>query len=196
MGNSQQKSAGEFPKSHAVESFDELSFEAYGLEHTDFEKDVILIVNVACKWGFTASSYKAIGEMLSEFGEKGFRVICFPSNQFGNQEPWDEPKIRKYVEENFNLQQSKTFQIANKVEVNGENAAPIYNWLRNATGKFDKIRWNFNTVFLIDRMGKVSRHDSFRWGAMQKVVQKLVNNTVGVSTDPDAAKNIYEQNAM
>jgi len=112
---------------------------------------------------------------LEEFGEENFRVLCFPCNQFGSQEPWDLPKIRSFVENKFQLPQSKGFQIGKKIEVNGAGAAPIYKWLRNATQQFGNVSWNFNTAFLVDRSGNVKRYDSFRWGTIHDKIKKLVS---------------------
>lgn len=103
------------------------------------------------------------------------------------------PKIRSFVEQKFNLSQSKSFQIANKIEVNGAGAAPIYNWLRNATHKFDKVKWNFNTGFLVDRSGNVKRYDSFTWSNMTSRIQKLINvqsttSPMGGATEADLLK--------
>jgi len=178
MGNTSPTSAPrtvDIPKGYETQNFSALPFEELDIKHTDFENKVVIIVNVACKWGFTKTSYAALKEFLEKFGEDNFRVLCFPCNQFGSQEPWDLPRIRSFVADKFQLPQSKGFQIGKKIEVNGADAAPIYTWLRNATQKFGNVSWNFNTAFLVDRSGNVKRYDSFRWSNLKEKIQKLVN---------------------
>lgn len=128
---------------------------------------------------------------MNDFGERGFRVLCFPCNQFGSQEPWDLPKIRNFVETNFNLPQSKSFQIGEKIEVNGPGTAPLYNWLRNETGEHGDVKWNFNTAFLVDRKGNPTRYDTYRWANMTKRVQKAVSE-VQVATTNNLEDKIEE----
>jgi len=190
MGNQSSKSSSSpknltnnLPEGYETENFSSLPFGELDIKHTDFENKVVIIVNVACKWGFTKSSYTALREFLEEFGEENFRVLCFPCNQFGSQEPWDLLKICSFVENKFQLPQSKGFQIGKKIEVNGAGAAPIYNWLRNATQKFEKVNWNFNTAFLVDRSGNVKRYDSFRWSNMHDKIKKLVHVQVTLSEE-------------
>lgn len=111
---------------------------------------VILVVNVASKCGFTPQ-YTGLEELYKKFADKGLVVLGFPCNQFGSQEPGNESEIQSFCELNFGV----TFPLFAKVDVNGENAAPIYEFLKaKVPGLLGSktIKWNF-TKFLIDRNG-------------------------------------------
>ena len=87
-------------------------------------------------------------------GDQGFTVLAFPCNQFGNQEPGTEAEILEFATSNYDV----NFPMFAKIEVNGEGAAPLYRWLKEAQGGED-IAWNFEK-FLIDRSGEAVA----RWG--------------------------------
>lgn len=115
---------------------------------------VLLVVNTASKCGFTPQ-YKGLEELWRMYGAQGFEVIAFPCNQFGAQEPGDADEIAGFCEVNFGL----SFPLMGKVEVNGDNAPPLWQWLKaEAPGVLGSksIKWNF-TKFLIGRDGKVVR---------------------------------------
>ena len=115
---------------------------------------VLLIVNTASKCGFTPQ-YAGLEALWRRYGERGFEVIAFPCNQFGHQEPGDADEIASFCEVNFGL----SFPLMAKVDVNGADAAPLFEWLKSeAPGILGSkaIKWNF-TKFLIDRNGKVVR---------------------------------------
>ena len=113
---------------------------------------VLLVVNTASKCGFTPQ-YDGLEELYQRFGEKGFEVLAFPCNQFGNQEPGDAEEIEQFCKVNFGL----TFPLMAKVDVNGDEASPLFDWMKaEAPGLMGSktIKWNF-TKFLIDREGDV-----------------------------------------
>ena len=113
---------------------------------------VLLVVNTASKCGFTPQ-YDGLETLYQDYRDKGFEVLAFPCNQFGNQEPGDADEIEQFCKVNFGL----TFPLMQKVDVNGENASPVFNWMKaEAPGLMGSkaIKWNF-TKFLIDRDGKV-----------------------------------------
>jgi len=115
---------------------------------------VVLVVNTASKCGFTPQ-YKGLEELWRKYREQGFEIIAFPCNQFGGQEPGDADEIAAFCEVNFGL----SFPLMGKVEVNGPDTVPLYDWLKaEAPGLLGSksIKWNF-TKFLIDREGKVVR---------------------------------------
>ena len=115
---------------------------------------VLLVVNTASKCGFTPQ-YKGLEELWRMYGAQGFEVIAFPCNQFGAQEPGDAEEIAGFCEVNFGL----SFPLMGKVEVNGDNVPPLWQWLKaEAPGVLGSksIKWNF-TKFLIGRDGKVVR---------------------------------------
>jgi len=115
---------------------------------------VVLVVNTASQCGFTPQ-YAGLEALWREFGPRGFEVLAFPCNQFGRQEPGSADQIAEFCHVNFGL----SFPLMGKVEVNGDGAPPLYQWMKcEAPGLFGTkaIKWNF-TKFLIDRTGKVVR---------------------------------------
>lgn len=113
---------------------------------------VLLVVNTASKCGFTPQ-YDGLEELYQDHRDRGFEVLAFPCNQFGGQEPGDAGEIAEFCKVNFGL----TFQLMAKVEVNGDNASPLFDWMkREKPGVMGSkaIKWNF-TKFLIDREGRV-----------------------------------------
>jgi glutathione peroxidase len=112
----------------------------------------ILIVNVASKCGFT-SQYTGLEEVYQKNKDNNFVILGFPCNQFGAQEPGSEEEISKFCEINYGV----TFPLFSKVDVNGDNANPLFEYLKSeAPGLLGSkaIKWNF-TKFLIDENGKV-----------------------------------------
>lgn len=115
---------------------------------------VLLVVNTASKCGFTPQ-YEGLQELHERYSAQGFEVLGFPSNQFGAQEPGSNAEIAEFCSVNYHVK----FPLMAKVEVNGDDAAPLYKWLREeAKGLMGttSIKWNF-TKFLIDRDGNVVR---------------------------------------
>jgi len=115
---------------------------------------VLLVVNTASKCGFTPQ-YEGLEELWQRHRDAGFEILAFPCNQFGAQEPGTADEIESFCKVNFGL----SFPLMGKVDVNGENAEPLFNWLKKeAPGLLGTkaIKWNF-TKFLIDRQGKVVR---------------------------------------
>ena len=118
---------------------------------------VLLIVNTASKCGFTPQ-YAGLEELWRKYRDQGFEVIAFPCNQFGGQEPGSAEDIAGFCDINFGV----SFPLMAKIEVNGDKAPPLYDWLKaQAPGIFGSrgIKWNF-TKFLIGRDGKVMRRYS------------------------------------
>ena len=113
---------------------------------------VLLVVNVASKCGFTPQ-YEGLEELQRKFGDRGFTVVGFPCNQFGAQEPGNAEEIASFCKLTYDV----TFPLMGKIDVNGPQAAPIYQKLKSdAPGLLgsEAIKWNF-TKFLVDRSGKV-----------------------------------------
>ena len=112
---------------------------------------VLLIVNTASNCGFTPQ-YKGLEEVYQKYHAQGFEVLGFPCNQFGAQEPGSESEIGAFCQKNYGV----TFPMFAKVDVNGENAHPLYKYLKDAKPGLlgtEGIKWNF-TKFLIDRSGE------------------------------------------
>ncbi|WP_322051370.1 glutathione peroxidase [Paraburkholderia bannensis] len=113
---------------------------------------VLLIVNTASECGFTPQ-YAGLQKLYEQYASRGLDVLGFPCNQFGKQEPGDATQIGAFCEKNFGV----TFPMFEKIDVNGANAHPLYDWLTGeAPGLLglERIKWNF-TKFLVDRSGKV-----------------------------------------
>jgi glutathione peroxidase len=113
---------------------------------------VLLIVNVASKCGFTPQ-YEGLEALHRRYAARGFAVLGFPCNQFGAQEPGDAAEIANFCSLTYDV----TFPVFGKIDVNGENAAPVFRALAaEAPGLLGSksIKWNF-TKFLVDRSGRV-----------------------------------------
>ncbi|MXP46469.1 redoxin domain-containing protein [Altererythrobacter luteolus] len=124
------------------------------LDLSDKQGKVLLVVNTASKCGFTPQ-YDGLEELHKKYADQGFEVLGFPCNQFGGQEPGNAEEIDQFCKVNFGV----TFPLMQKVEVNGDKASPLFDWMKSeAPGLMGSktIKWNF-TKFLIDREGNVVR---------------------------------------
>ncbi len=120
----------------------------------EFDGKALLIVNVASKCGFTPQ-YEGLEALHKRFRERGFAVLGFPCDQFGHQEPGDEQEIARFCKLGYDV----SFPMFAKIEVNGDNAHPLYKTLKKeARGLLgtEAIKWNF-TKFLLDRNHNVVR---------------------------------------
>ena len=118
----------------------------------DYRGKVLLIVNTASQCGFTPQ-YAGLERLHQELGPRGLVVLGFPCNQFGRQEPGDAAAIGSFCETRFGI----SFPLFDKVEVNGDNAHPVFRFLKSAAPGLlgsEAIKWNF-TKFLVDRDGQV-----------------------------------------
>ncbi|XP_028792674.1 probable phospholipid hydroperoxide glutathione peroxidase [Neltuma alba] len=117
-----------------------------------FKGKVLLIVNVASKCGLTSSNYSELSHIYEKYKPQGFEILAFPCNQFGGQEPGSNPEIKNFACTRFKAE----FPIFDKVDVNGPNTAPVYQFLKSNAGGFlgDLVKWNFEK-FLVDKNGKV-----------------------------------------
>jgi glutathione peroxidase len=112
---------------------------------------VVLVVNTASKCGFTPQ-YQGLQALYDEYADRGFTVLGFPCDQFLHQEPGDEAEIAAFCERNYGV----TFPMFSKVDVNGDDAHPLFDWLRGHE-RGGEIEWNF-TKFLVGRDGQVVGH--------------------------------------
>jgi glutathione peroxidase len=119
---------------------------------SDYRGQPLLIVNVASRCGFTPQ-YAGLEALYRKYADKGLVVLGFPCDQFGHQEPGDEAEIRSFCSTRYDV----TFPMFAKIEVNGAEAHPLYQYLKqSAKGLLgtEAIKWNF-TKFLVDRNGAV-----------------------------------------
>lgn len=119
---------------------------------SEYRDYVVLIVNTASKCGFTPQ-YEELEQLYQEYRDQKFMILGFPCNQFGNQEPGSEEDINEFCQVNYGV----TFPMFAKVDVNGDDAHPLFDYLKeNAKGLLGSkaVKWNFNK-FLVNRNGEV-----------------------------------------
>ena len=118
----------------------------------EYRGKVLLVVNVASQCGFTPQ-YAGLEKLWRDHRDRGFAVLGFPCDQFGHQEPGDAAEISNFCSLNYAV----SFPLYAKIEVNGEDAHPLWKWLKDEMGGFlgiDAIKWNFSK-FLVGRDGRV-----------------------------------------
>lgn len=137
----------------------------------EFKGKVVLVVNTASKCGLTPQ-FTELEELNKKYKEEGLEILGFPCNQFANQDKGSNEEIQEFCSLNYGV----TFNMFQKIDVNGENAHPLYKFLKNEKkGLFSKeIKWNF-TKFLIDSEGNVVK----RYAPTVKPL-KIENNHVEV----------------
>ena len=121
---------------------------------SELQGDVLLIVNTASACGFTPQ-LAGLEKLHQSYASQGLKILGFPCNQFGGQDPGSDAEIGAFCQKNYGV----TFQMMRKIEVNGEGAHPLYRWLcAQAPGLLGSkaIKWNF-TKFLVGRDGQVVR---------------------------------------
>ena len=126
---------------------------------SNYEGKVVLIVNVASGCGFTPQ-YEGLQKLYDEHKEEGLEILAFPCNQFGEQEKGDGEEIKNFCEKNYSI----TFPIFEKVEVNGNDAHPIFKFIKEQKKGFmgtESIKWNFSK-FLLNKNGEVIK----RYGSL------------------------------
>ncbi|KAK9846345.1 hypothetical protein WJX81_001989 [Elliptochloris bilobata] len=120
-----------------------------------FAGKVLLVTNVASACGYTEQNYQGLQRLHDMFRDRGFEVLAWPCNQFGNQEPGDSQTISEFVKSRYNV----TFPVFAKVDVNGPAAHPVFTFLKGVLGPgaADAADWNFNK-YLVDRRGFPVKH--------------------------------------
>jgi glutathione peroxidase len=122
----------------------------------DYKGKVLLVVNTASKCGFTPQ-YEGLEALHRKYADQGFEVIAFPCNQFGSQEPGDAEEIKNFCSLTYDV----TFPLMAKVDVNGDNADPLWAYMKQQQAGLmgsRGIKWNF-TKFLVNKKGEVvARH--------------------------------------
>jgi glutathione peroxidase len=135
-----------------VHQFSAVNLSGASTELRQYLGKVVLIVNTASQCGFTPQ-YKGLETLYQQFKPQGFAVLGFPCNQFGRQEPGDAEAIGAFCEKNYGV----SFPLFAKIDVNGENAHPLFRHLKTAAPGVlgsEAIKWNF-TKFLIRKDGSV-----------------------------------------
>ncbi len=119
---------------------------------SEYAGKALLIVNVASKCGFTPQ-YEGLEKIYKKYKDRGFEVLGFPCNQFGSQEPGNEAEIKNFCSLTYDV----SFPLFAKIDVNGDNAAPLYKFLKSEQKGIlgtEAIKWNF-TKFLVSKTGEV-----------------------------------------
>ena len=136
----------------SIYDFNVKTIDGEEISMSKYKGKVLLIVNVASKCGFT-SQYEGLENLYEKYKNEDFMVLGFPSNQFANQEPQSNEKIKEFCSLTYEVK----FDMFAKIDVNGENEAPIYKFLKsNQKGILgtENIKWNF-TKFLVDKEGNI-----------------------------------------
>ncbi|KAI7740005.1 hypothetical protein M8C21_028023 [Ambrosia artemisiifolia] len=146
------------------------------VELSKYRGKVLLIVNVASQCGFTNSNYPELTTLYQKYKDQGLEILGFPSNQFNGQEPGSNEEIQEFVCTRFKAE----YPVFAKVDVNGKNAEPLYNFLKSSKGGIlgDSIKWNF-TKFLVDREGKVI--DRYAPTTTPLSIEKDIKKLLGVA---------------
>jgi glutathione peroxidase len=157
----------------SIYDFSVTTLEGKPLNLSTYKGKVLLIVNTASQCGFTPQ-YQGLQALYNKYASQGLVILGFPCNQFGQQEPGSVSEIQAFCKTRFGV----TFPLFQKVDVNGKDAHPLFQYLTKAApGLFgtETIKWNF-TKFLVDRNGKVvERYASLaKPEDLDKVIQKLL----------------------
>jgi len=137
-----------------LHEFSANSLDGKKIDLKQYQGKVVLVVNTASKCGLTPQ-YAGLEALHEKYGGRGLAVLGFPCNQFAGQEPGDAEAIGAFCQKNYGV----SFQMFDKIEVNGAGAHPLYKWLTQAAPGLlglEAIKWNF-TKFLVGRDGKVVR---------------------------------------
>lgn len=126
------------------------SLQGKEISMSEYKGKTVLVVNTASKCGFTPQ-FEGLEKLYQKYKSKGLVILGFPCNQFAGQEPGDEKSIAEGCVLNYGV----TFPMFSKIDVNGDNAHPLYKYLKSELGSLfgSKIKWNF-TKFLVDVEGK------------------------------------------
>ena len=136
----------------SIYNFQAQSIDGQNVDLSRYRGQVMLIVNTASACGFTPQ-FTGLEKLHQQYGPQGLAVIGFPCNQFASQDPGDNEQIAGFCQRNYGV----SFQMMGKIEVNGPDAHPLYQWLKQEAPGFlgtEGIKWNF-TKFLIGRDGRV-----------------------------------------
>ncbi|MCR1785246.1 glutathione peroxidase [Nocardioides carbamazepini] len=135
----------------SLHDFKATAIDGQEVDLSSYDGTVVLVVNTASKCGLTPQ-YQGLQELYDTYGERGFTVLGFPCDQFAHQEPGTDDEIATFCERNYGV----SFPMFAKVDVNGKEAHPLYQWLKKEQGGLigGAIKWNF-TKFLLGRDGSV-----------------------------------------
>ena len=135
----------------ALRDFTATSIDGHDVDLSTYDGQVVLVVNTASECGFTPQ-FAGLQELHDTYADRGFAVLGFPCDQFGGQEPGTEDEIAAFCERNYGV----SFPLFAKVAVNGDDAHPLFQWLKQEKSGLlgGAVKWNF-TKFLVSRDGEV-----------------------------------------
>lgn len=156
-------------------SLSAVSLQGETIPFDSFKNKVVLVVNTASKCGFTPQ-YEGLEELYKQYKEDGLVILGFPCNQFGSQEPGGKESIEETCFVNYGV----TFQMFEKVDVNGDNAHPVFQYLKKELPGMlgSSIKWNF-TKFLVGRDGLPIKRFSSK--TAPKKLEPAIRNALGVN---------------
>ena len=143
--------AGDWETARSVYEFNYTDIDGRKQSMERYKGRVLVAVIVASKWGRTPVNYQQLTALYTKYEARGLSILGFPSNQFGNQEPGTEAEIKEFIKK-----YSVKFDMTSKINVNGNNAHPLWKYMKMVkSGPSGRdIKWNF-TKFLINRQGQV-----------------------------------------
>ena len=135
----------------SLHDFSATAIDGKPVELSSYDGKVVLVVNTASKCGFTPQ-FEGLQGLYEKYADRGFAVLGFPCDQFANQELDGDDEIAGFCQRNYGV----TFPMFSKIDVNGDETHPVYQWLKSEKGGLigGKIKWNF-TKFLVGRDGQV-----------------------------------------
>jgi len=161
----------------SLESGKIFSFSVQTIDHqpkslSDYKDKVLLIVNTASLCGFTPQ-YEAMEKLHEKYRDQGLRVLAFPANEFGKQEPGQDSEIKEFCRTKYSVK----FDLFAKISVKGPAIHPLYKFLTTESGHNGEIAWNF-TKFLIDKKGEVIARFGPPADPMSKAVTKKIEEAL------------------
>ena len=115
----------------------------------DYKGKVLMIVNTASECGYTPQ-YETLEKLYETYKDKGFAILAFPANNFGQQEPGTDDQIKTFCSTKYNV----TFDLFSKISVKGNDQHPLYKYITKQSPFRGDIKWNFQK-YLVDRSGKI-----------------------------------------
>jgi glutathione peroxidase len=136
-------------QSKGIYSFNMKTIDGKEKSLSDFKGNVLLVVNVASFCGYTPQ-YKDLEEAYRKYKNQGLRILAFPANNFGQQEPGSDREIKEFCESRYNV----TFDLFSKISVKGEDQHPLYQYITKESPFPGEVKWNFQK-YLVDRNGNI-----------------------------------------
>lgn len=167
-----QSKKGKDQKMEGVLSFTMETIDGAKKALAEYKGEVLLIVNTASRCGYT-KQYKTLEQLYEKYKGRGLRILAFPANNFGAQEPGTNAEIRDFCETTFGV----SFDMFAKISVKGDDMHPLYRYLTTQAGFDGDIKWNFNK-FVVDRTGKVVARFDSNVDPMSATMTELVETLV------------------